>query len=140
MGHLFQGGLPPLPGGGGINIQQVLLNMLFAVLWAIVGSIGFAGAISIALRVLNVLTPGFNEWDEIKRGNMAVAVLWSAFVIAVRSATVSPAWARWTASGPPMASRAAATTKKRLSKPTPTDRCDLAHSSHRVSGPATLSD
>jgi uncharacterized membrane protein YjfL (UPF0719 family) len=82
MGHLFQGGLPPLPGTG-TNYQQILLNMLFAVLWSIVASIGFAAAISIGLKVLNLLTPGFNEWEEIKNKNMAVAVLWGSFIIAV---------------------------------------------------------
>jgi uncharacterized membrane protein YjfL (UPF0719 family) len=83
MGHLFQGGLPPLPGATGTNYTQVLLNMVFAVLWSIVASIGFAAAISIGLKILNVLTPGFNEWDEIQKGNMAVAVLWAAFVLSV---------------------------------------------------------
>lgn len=82
MGHFFQGGLPPLPGSGP-NYQSVLLNMLFAIVWAIVASIGFAVAISIGFKVLNLLTPGLNEWEELKKGNMAVAVLWSAFTIAV---------------------------------------------------------
>jgi uncharacterized membrane protein YjfL (UPF0719 family) len=83
MGPMFQGGLPPLPGAGGVNIQQVLLNMLFAVLWSIVASVGFAAAIAIGLKVFSLLTPGFDEWEELKKGNMAVAVLWAAFVIAV---------------------------------------------------------
>lgn len=82
MGHFFQGGLPPLPGSGP-NYQSVLLNMLFAVVWSIVAAIGFAVAISIGFKVLNLLTPGLDEWDELKKGNMAVAVLWSAFTIAV---------------------------------------------------------
>lgn len=82
MGHFFQGGLPPLPGSGP-NYQSVLLNMLFAVVWSVVASIGFAVAISIGFKVLNWLTPGFNEWEELKKGNMAVAVLWSAFTISV---------------------------------------------------------
>ncbi len=83
MGPIFQGGLPPLPGTTGPNIQQILLNMLFAVLWSVVASIGFAAAIAIGLKVFSALTPGFDEWEELRKGNMSVAVLWAAFVLSV---------------------------------------------------------
>ena len=82
MGSIFQGGLPPLPGAG-LNLVSVLQNMLFAVLWSIVAAIGFAAAIAIGFRVLNVLTPGLNEWDELRKGNMAVGLVWAAFTISV---------------------------------------------------------
>lgn len=82
MGHFFQGGLPPLPGSG-FNWQSLLLNMVLAVAWSFVASIGFAIAITVGLKVLNMLTPGFNEWEEIKKGNLAVSVLWAAFILAV---------------------------------------------------------
>lgn len=82
MGSFLQGGLPPLPGAGP-DFGSIALNMLFAVLWAVVAAIGFAVAISVAFFVLNKLTPGLNEWEELKKGNMAVAVLWSAFTLAV---------------------------------------------------------
>jgi hypothetical protein len=82
MGNFLQGGLPPLPGAGP-DYGSILLNMVFAVLWSIVAAVGFAAAIAIGFRVLNVLTPGLNEWDELKKGNMAVGLLWSSFTIAV---------------------------------------------------------
>ena len=82
MGNFLQGGLPPLPGQGP-DFGAVLLNMLFAILWSIVAAIGFAVAISLAFFVLSRLTPGLNEWEELKKGNMAVALLWSAFTIAL---------------------------------------------------------
>jgi uncharacterized membrane protein YjfL (UPF0719 family) len=82
MGIFLQGGLPPLPGAGP-DFGSIALNMLFAILWAIVAAIGFAVAISVAFFVLNKLTPGLNEWDELKKGNMAVALLWGAFTLAV---------------------------------------------------------
>jgi len=82
MGHFLQGGLPPLPGAGP-DFGSIALNMLFAVIWSLVAAIGFAGAIAIGFRVLNVLTPGLNEWQELKNGNLAVGILWSSFVIAV---------------------------------------------------------
>lgn len=82
MGNLFQGGLPPLPGAGP-NYLSVLQNMIFAVAWSIVAAVGFAAAIAIGFRILNVLTPGLNEWEELRKGNMAVGIVWAAFTISV---------------------------------------------------------
>lgn len=82
MGIFLQGGLPPLPGAGP-DFGSILLNMLFAILWSIVAAVGFAVAISVAFFVLNKLTPGLDEWAELKKGNLAVALLWSVFTLAV---------------------------------------------------------
>jgi uncharacterized membrane protein YjfL (UPF0719 family) len=82
MENFLQGGLPPLPGAG-LDFTNILLNMVFAVLWSIVAAVGFAVAIAIGLQVMHVLTPAINEWEEIRRGNMAVAVLWSAIIASV---------------------------------------------------------
>lgn len=82
MGNIFQGGLPPLPGAGP-DFASILLNMLFAVLWSLVAAIGFAAAIAIGFRVLNILTPGLDEWEELRKGNLAVGLVWAAFIIAV---------------------------------------------------------
>lgn len=82
MGTIFQGGLPPLPGAGP-DYMSILLNMVFAVLWSLVAALGFAGAIAIGFRVLNLLTPGLNEWEELRKGNMAVGLLWASFVLSV---------------------------------------------------------
>ena len=82
MGFFLQGGLPPLPNAGP-DFGSIALNMLFAVLWSIVAAIGFAAAIAIGFRVLNLMTPGLNEMEELKKGNMAVGVLWAAFTLAV---------------------------------------------------------
>lgn len=82
MGNIFQGGLPPLPGAGP-DFASILLNMVFAVLWSLVAAVGFALAIAIGFRVLNILTPGLNEWEELRKGNMAVGLVWAAFIIAV---------------------------------------------------------
>lgn len=75
--------MPPLPGVGGFNAGNIALNMALAVVWSIVASVGFAAAIAIGLKVFSALTPGFNEWEELKKGNNSVAILWAAFVVAV---------------------------------------------------------
>ncbi len=75
--------MPPLPITSGFDPGLTALNMLLAVLWAIVASIGFAAAMGIGLKVFSVLTPGFNEWEELRKGNTSVGLLWAAFVLAV---------------------------------------------------------
>ena len=82
MLNFLQGGIPPLPGTGP-DIGSIALNMLFAIIWSIVAAVGFAIAIAIGYRILSVLTPGFNEWEELKKGNMAVGILWAAFTLSV---------------------------------------------------------
>ncbi|MCC7163122.1 MAG: DUF350 domain-containing protein [Anaerolineae bacterium] len=82
MGNFMQGGLPPLPGAGP-DFASIALNMLFAVLWSLVAAIGFAGAIAIGFRFLSILTPGLNEWEELRKGNMAVGLMWASFTIGV---------------------------------------------------------
>lgn len=75
--------MPPMPVPETFDAGRIALNMVLAILWSLVAAIGFAGAIGIGLKVFSVLTPGFDEMEELKKGNMGVAVLWAAFVIAV---------------------------------------------------------
>ncbi len=81
--------LPPLPGAGGVDFGTLVLNMLLAVLWSIVAAVGFGAAIAIALRFFSALTPGIDEWAEMRNGNKAVGVLWAAFTLAVAIVVVA---------------------------------------------------
>ncbi len=81
--------MPPLPGVGGFDPGNIALNMVLVVLWSIVASVGFAAAIAIGLKVFSVLTPGISEWEELKKGNMSVAVLWAAFVLGVAAVVIA---------------------------------------------------
>lgn len=82
MGNIFQGGLPPLPGSGP-DWGSILLNALLVIGWSFAAAIGFAVAIGVGFIVLNRLTPGLNEWEELRKGNMAVGILWASFTLAV---------------------------------------------------------
>ena len=72
-------GLP----GGPPDYGRVIMNMVFLVLWAIVSAIAFAIIVPIAMRVFNMMTPGIDEMAELKRGNMAVAIVMGATVLAM---------------------------------------------------------
>ncbi len=68
---------------GGPDYGRIVMNMIFLLLWVIVSAIGFAIAVPIALRVFNRMTPGIDEMEELKKGNVAVAIVMGATVLAM---------------------------------------------------------
>jgi uncharacterized membrane protein YjfL (UPF0719 family) len=61
----------------------VFFNYLMTLGWALTGAIAMAISLALALRLYNVLTPGLDEMEELKEGNMAVAIVMGAIVIAM---------------------------------------------------------
>ena len=59
-----------------ILVGLAIVRLVFAIVFAVV-------AIYIASSVLGRLTKQFKEWDEIKKGNVAVALVMAAVVIAI---------------------------------------------------------
>lgn len=51
--------------------------------WAIVGSIAMGLGIIIALKMFDLSTRNVDEWELIKQGNMAMAVILGAVVISL---------------------------------------------------------
>ncbi|MGQ0571082.1 MAG: DUF350 domain-containing protein [Armatimonadota bacterium] len=68
---------------GAPDYGRILMNMVFLVLWAVVSAIAFAIVVPIALRVFNRMTPGIDEMAELKNGNVAVAIVMGATVLAM---------------------------------------------------------
>jgi len=61
--------------------------------WAIVGSIGMGVGIIIALKMFAISTRKVDEWELIKSGNIPMAIILAAIIIAlgiVISSAVSP--------------------------------------------------
>ena len=48
--------------------------------WSLVGAISMAVAFLVMMKVFNKMTP-FNEWEEIKNGNLAVAITVAAVIL-----------------------------------------------------------
>ena len=75
----------------------VLLHYLVTVGWAIAGAISMGIGLGVALRVFTALTPKLNEMDELRKGNLAVAIVLAAVILAmgaVIAVTVLPELAR----------------------------------------------
>jgi len=58
----------------------ILREYLFTFGWALVGALSMAVALAVMLKVFNWLTP-VNEWEEIKNGNIAVAITIASVII-----------------------------------------------------------
>jgi uncharacterized membrane protein YjfL (UPF0719 family) len=72
-----------------VDVKSFLLNALFAILWALVAAICFAIIIPIALRLYNMLTPGLDEMEELKKGNVAVAIVLLGFILSMTLVVVA---------------------------------------------------
>ncbi len=51
--------------------------------WAVVASIGFSGGVAIALKVFDWFSSDIEEWEEIKKGNWSVAMIFVAMIIMI---------------------------------------------------------
>ena len=77
--------------------KMVLLQYLVTVGWAIAGAISMGIGLGVALRAFTALTPKLNEMEELRKGNLAVAIVLAAVILAmgiVVAVTVLPEAAR----------------------------------------------
>jgi uncharacterized membrane protein YjfL (UPF0719 family) len=61
--------------------------------WAVIGSIAMGTGIIITLKLFDFSTRNVDEWEEIKKGNMAMAVILASVIISlgiVVSAAIHP--------------------------------------------------
>lgn len=82
-------GLPPIPGSGDVDIVRILVNMALAIAWTVVAGISFAVVIPIGIRLFSALTPGVDELEELKKGNMAVALVFATFIVSLTAVVVA---------------------------------------------------
>jgi uncharacterized membrane protein YjfL (UPF0719 family) len=51
--------------------------------WAIVAAVSFAFAMGLAIKVFDMLSGEIDEWEEIKKGNWGVAIIFAAMILSV---------------------------------------------------------
>jgi len=51
--------------------------------WAIIGSVSMGIGIALALKLFTLSTPRLDEWELIKQGNLAMAVVLASIIVAV---------------------------------------------------------
>ena len=77
----WQGEIPAGLPQGGLDVGRIVTNMIFAVIWTIVAAVCFAIVFPIALKLFNALTPGMDEMEELKKGNVAVSIVLFGFIL-----------------------------------------------------------
>jgi hypothetical protein len=55
--------------------SYTFLMYLKAIGWAIVAAIGFSFGVGLAIKVFDWLSSDIDEWEEIKKGNIGVALI-----------------------------------------------------------------
>jgi len=65
----------------GIDVGEILKGYAVTFGWALVGAISMGIAIIIMLKVFTWSTVEIDEWEEIKKGNIAVAIIIAAVII-----------------------------------------------------------
>ena len=63
-------------------MARVLVDYLIAIGWGVVGAISLAVGLGVLLRVFDWLTP-IDEWEEVRKGNISVAVIMAAVILAL---------------------------------------------------------
>jgi uncharacterized membrane protein YjfL (UPF0719 family) len=83
--NILAQGITPItqPASSSIDLGKLLVNILFALGWSILGAFIFTLVVAIAMRVFSALTPGIDEMAEIRNGNVAVAMVMFAFLLSV---------------------------------------------------------
>ena len=54
-----------------------------SLLWAITAAIGFGLGVGISLKVFDMLSTDIDEWEEIKKGNIGVSLIFISLIVMV---------------------------------------------------------
>jgi len=64
------------------RMGRVFADYGIAIGWGVVGALSLAAGLAILLKVFDWLTP-IDEWAEIKKGNLSVAIIMAAVILAL---------------------------------------------------------
>jgi len=67
----------------GLDLFPQIIEYLRAIGWALAASIGFSFGIAIAIFIFNKLSTDIDEWQEIKNGNIGVALIEIALIVMI---------------------------------------------------------
>lgn len=65
------------------TLEGILTQYGRAVGWSVAAAVGFAFGIGIALKVFDWLSTDIDEWEEIKKGNMGVSLIFISLIVMV---------------------------------------------------------
>lgn len=63
--------------------SYTLMMYLRGIGWAIVAALGFSFGVGLAIKVFDWLSTSIDEWEEIKKGNLGVALIVISLILMV---------------------------------------------------------
>jgi len=77
-------GLAAIPGFEDPNSWKSFFKTnLKSLIWAITAAIGFGFGVGITLKVFDWLSSDIDEWEEIKKGNIGVSLIFISLIVMV---------------------------------------------------------
>ena len=64
-------------------MPQILTAYLVTIGWALVGSISMGIGIIVTLKLFDLSTKNVDEWELIKQGNIAMAIILAAVIVSL---------------------------------------------------------
>lgn len=65
------------------EITMTLWQMVRSMGWAVVAAVSFAFSMALAIKVFDTMSKNIDEWEEIKKGNIGVALIFVAMILSV---------------------------------------------------------
>jgi uncharacterized membrane protein YjfL (UPF0719 family) len=65
------------------DAKQWLIHMGTSLGWAVVAALAFSFAMGLSIKVFDWMSKDINEWEEIKKGNLGVALIFVAMILSV---------------------------------------------------------
>jgi uncharacterized membrane protein YjfL (UPF0719 family) len=65
------------------ELSTTAVSMVRSLLWAVVAAVSFAFAMGLSIKVFDWMSKDINEWEEIKKGNLGVALIFVAMILSV---------------------------------------------------------
>ncbi len=66
-----------------IDLSTILLNVAIGMLWAVAGGVSLAIVAPIAIKIFDWMTKDIDEVEELKKGNMAVALILFGVILGI---------------------------------------------------------
>jgi len=67
----------------GLDLITTLEQYARAIGWTISASIGFAIGVAIALWIFDLISRDIDEWEEIKKGNIGVSLIFVSLIVMI---------------------------------------------------------
>ena len=67
----------------GLDLITTLEQYARAIGWTISASVGFAIGVAIALWIFDLISKDIDEWEEIKKGNIGVSLIFVSLIVMI---------------------------------------------------------